>query len=71
MCGFYGNKQRIKKEDVAYYKNNRVTIVSATHIKHNKTMDIVYTLDNEDLSQIMVNIPYKTVGFGFELIQRS
>jgi hypothetical protein len=65
MCGFYDNKQRIKKEDVAYYKDNPVTIVSVTHIKHNKTMDIVIKYNDNHIETI--NIPYKSTGYGFTI----
>ena len=50
---------------MAYYKNNRVAIVSATHIKHNKTMDIVIKYKDNHIETI--NIPYKSTGYGFTI----
>jgi hypothetical protein len=69
MCGFYDDKQKIRKNDIALYKNKQVVIKSATHIKQNKTMDIVIYDDQNN--EILVNIPYMRAGFGFELIKRG
>ncbi len=69
MCGFYDDNQKIKKGDSAIYLGENIRIETATHIKDNKTMDIVYTDTNNNKN--MVNIPYKTSGFGFELQMRN
>lgn len=69
MCGFYDDDQKIKKGDNAIYNGQNITIQTATHIKENKTMDIVYTDDNNN--ENMINIPYKTGGYGFELKKRN
>ena len=63
MCGFYDDNTKIKKGDIAKYKNNTVTIISCKHIKSNKTMDITF-LDSQN-NEMTVNIPYKTTGYGF------
>jgi len=34
-------------------------------------MDIVYKIDTADSKELLVNIPYKTIGFGFELLNRA
>ncbi|RLA77131.1 MAG: hypothetical protein DRG78_17860 [Epsilonproteobacteria bacterium] len=70
MCGFYDDEQKIKKGDRAVYNNESVTIISAKHITNDKTMDIVYKIDTADSQKLLVNIPYKTVGYGFELLNR-
>jgi hypothetical protein len=69
MCGFYDDKQKIRKGDEAIYQGQNVTIQKTTHIKDNKTMDIVYLNDNND--EKIVNIPYQTTGYGFELKGRD
>ena len=69
MCGFYDDEQKIKKGDNATFKGQSITIQTAKHIKENKTMDIVYIDKNE--KENLVNIPYQTSGYGFELINRS
>ena len=69
MCGFYDDEQKIKKGDNATFKGQNITIQKATHIKENKTMDIVYI--NETKEEKLINIPYQTSGYGFELIKRS
>jgi len=69
MCGFYDDEQKIKKGDRAIYKDLHVTIVSAKHITDNKTMDIVYKIDNT-MEENMINIPYKTVGYDLQLLNR-
>ncbi len=72
MCGFYDDEQKIKKGDKAIYKNQNITIVSAKHITTNKTMDIVYMIDSQpENGEIMINIPYKTVGYGLNLLGRA
>ena len=63
MCGFYDNGQKIKKGDKCKYKGETITIISATHIKENKTMDIEFVDKNNRIN--LINIPYKTVGYGF------
>ena len=69
MCGFYDDEQKIKKGDNATFKGQSITIQTAKHIKDNKTMDIVYIDEKQD--ETLINIPYKTSGYGFELIQRN
>jgi len=69
MCGFYDDEQKIKKGDRAIYKDENITIISAKHITDNKTMDIVYKSDVNE-KECMINIPYKTVGFDLQLINR-
>ena len=69
MCGFYDNNQKIKKGDKAKYKGKDITILLATHIKENKTMNITF-VDNNNIEQT-VNIPYKTSGYGFEFIENN
>ncbi len=72
MCAFYDNEEKIKKGDTAFYKNENIIILSANHIKENKTMDIVYIKDDKKaLDEYKINIPYKTVGYGFSLIRRD
>ncbi len=68
MCGFYNDEQKIKKGDHAIYQGQNVTIQKVTHIKDNRTMDIVYLDDNKN--EKTVNIPYQTSGYGFELKER-
>ena len=70
MCAYYDDEQKVKKGDKALYKNENITIISAKHIKENRTMDIVYTLENKN-EENLLNIPYKTVGFGLSLISRE
>jgi len=64
MCGFYDDEQKIKKGDSALYNGKAVTIINATHIKQNKTMDIQIQYVDTNEKQT-VNIPYKTAGYGF------
>lgn len=72
MCGFYDDSQKIKKGDKATYQGCDITVLSAKHIKDNRTMDIVYIKDSEDCGEeYLVNIPYQTCGFGFELKERK
>ncbi len=68
MCGFYDDEQKIKKGDIATLNNEYITILSAKHIKYNKTMDITYHINNEEK---VFNIPYQTTGHGFKLINRA
>ncbi len=70
MCGFYDDKQKIKKDDIAIYKGQNITIHTVTHIKQNKTMDIVYSID-ETKEKELINIPYHTGGYGLELQLRG
>lgn len=72
MCGFYDDSQKIKKGDTATYQGCDITILSAKHIKSNRTMDITYVIDKDiDKKEYLVNIPYQTCGFGFNLKNRS
>ena len=70
MCGFYDDEQKIKKGDTSTFNGENINILLAKHIKENKTMDITYKKDNND-EEFKVNIPYKTAGFGFELVGRA
>ncbi len=72
MCAFYDDEQKIKKGDLAIYQNQNITITKATHIKHNKTMDIIYIF-NDDKNEIeqKINIPYKTTINEFNLFSRK
>ncbi len=69
MCGFYDDKQKIKQGDRAIYQEEHITIISAKHITANKTMDISYKLDVNE-KEYIINIPYKTVGFDLQLLER-
>ena len=67
MCGFYDDKQKIKKGDIATYNGENIKILSAKHIKENRTMDITYISNgNENI----VNIPYQTIGYGFKKVEK-
>lgn len=68
MCGFYDDEQKIKKGDKAIFEDKDITIISAKHIKHNRTMDITYLVKDKEEK---TNIPYQTSGFGFKLINRN
>ena len=68
MCAYYDDEQKIKKGDTALYKDDKITIIFAKHIKENRTMDITYKLHDEEN---LLNIPYKTAGFGLSLISRE
>ena len=70
MCAYYDDEQKVKKGDKALYKNENITIIYAKHIKENRTMDIVYVLENKN-EENLLNIPYKTAGFGLSLISRE
>ena len=69
MCGFYDDKQKIKKGDKAIYNNEEIEILKATHIKENRTMDIFY-IDKKE-KEYKINIPYQTAGFGLNLLTRD
>jgi hypothetical protein len=64
MCGFYDNNSKINKGDKARYNSKDITIVSVTHIKQARTMDITFIDDTK--KETTVNIPYMTSGYGFE-----
>ncbi len=68
MCAYYDDEQKIKKGDNAIYKNQNITIVSCKHIRENKTMDITFKIDTDEQ---LINIPYKTIGYGFSLSSRK
>ena len=70
MCAYYDDEQKIKKGDKALYKDEKITILLAKHIKENRTMDITYKVENKD-EENLLNIPYKTTGFGLSLISRE
>lgn len=70
MCGFYDDEQKIKKGDKAIYQGEAISIVLAKHIKENKTMDIIYTIDSNPQEELMINIPYKTAGYDITLTNR-
>jgi len=70
MCGFYDDEQKIKKGDKAIYQDKYITIILAKHIKENKTMDIIYTIDSNPQEELSINIPYKTAGYDITLINR-
>ena len=59
MCAFYENGiDKIKQGDLALYKNKRVKITQAKHIKTSKTMLIEYKLEDKLHT---LSVPYKTV----------
>lgn len=68
MCAFYYDEQKIKKGDEAIYKNENITILSAKHIKENKTMNILYV--KNDLQENQIIVPYKTLIPDIKLIKR-
>ena len=68
MCGFYADKQKIKKGDRALYNDEEIVILEANHIKSNKTMDIIY--QNSSHTKDILNFPYKTVT-SMQLLQRT
>ena len=68
MCGFYDDEQKIKKGDKAFYENESITIITAKHIKENRTMDISYLVDETGVEN-KINIPYKTAGFGISKVE--
>ena len=70
MCGFYDDEQKIKKGDKAIYQDKPISIISAKHIRENKTMDIIYTIDSNPQEELMINIPYKTSGYDITLTNR-
>jgi len=68
MCAYYQDQTtKIKKEDIATYKDEQIEILSVKHIKTNKTMDIEYKTDDEIK---MFNIPYHAFVDGLELQKR-
>jgi len=69
MCGFYNDKQKIKKGDIATLNNKNIIIKSATHIKQNKTMDIVYIDDNK-LEKLIAGITIFKLNRSFHVIER-
>ena len=68
MCAYYDDNQIIKKGDCATFQNQNITILTAKHIKENRTMDITYKIGS---SEQMINIPYKTSGYGLNLSSRK
>ncbi len=68
MCAYYDDEQKIRKGDNAIYKNQNITIVSCKHIKENRTMDVIFKIDSEEQ---LINIPYKTSGYGLSLSSRE
>lgn len=70
MCAYYDDEQKIKKGDKATYKDENIFIILARHVKENKTMDITYIIDKTK-EENLLNIPYKTSGFGLSLISRE
>ncbi len=72
MCAYYEDEQKIKKGDSATLNNQKITILTATHIRENKTMDITYKINSDDsTNEKTINVPYKTTGYGFELSSRK
>jgi len=68
MCAYYQDETtKIKKEDIAIYKDEHIEILSVKHIKTNKTMDIEYKIDDEIKT---FNIPYHAFVDGLELQKR-
>ncbi len=71
MCGFYDDEQKIKKGDMATLDGVNIEILSAVHIKKNRTMDIKYKLVSTNIiEERLINIPYQTSGFGLNLSSR-
>ena len=69
MCAYYEDKiTKIKKEDKALYQNRPIEILSVTHVKSNKTMDIRYVIDGEE-KQLPI-IPYHGKIENLQLIKR-
>jgi len=73
MCAYYEDQTtKIKKEDIATYKDERIEILSVKHIKTNKTMDIEYkTVGRDVLSPTIINIPYHAFVDGLTLEKRA
>ncbi len=69
MCGFYDDEQKIKKGDMATLDGIDIEVLSAVHIKSNRTMDIKYKLSS-NIEEQLINIPYQTAGFGLNLLSR-
>ena len=72
MCAYYEDQTtKIKKEDIATYKDERIEILSVKHIKTNKTMDIEYKpVGRGVLSPTIINIPYHSFVDGLTLEKR-
>ena len=69
MCAYYEDETRkIKKEDKALYQNRPVEIISVTHVKSNKTMDIRYLIEGKE--QQLPIIPYHGKIENLQLIER-
>jgi len=60
MCGFYADEQKIKEGDIALFNEKKIQILSAKHMKNNKTMNIVYK-DDFTKEEYLLNFPYKTI----------
>jgi len=68
MCAYYQDQTtKIKKEDIATYKDECIEILSVKHIKTHKTMDIEYKTDNKIKT---FNIPYHAFVDGLALQKR-
>ena len=71
MCGFYDDEQKIRKGDKATLDGINIEVISAIHIKSNKTMDIKYKqIASTNKDEQLINIPYQTAGFGLNLLSR-
>jgi len=69
MCAYYEDEtNKIKKEDLAIYQGQRVQILSVKHIRSDKTMDILYLVEDEE-RQLPV-IPYHGKIENLKLIER-
>jgi hypothetical protein len=69
MCAYYEDETtKIKKEDIATYKDERIEILSVKHIKTNKTMDIEYKTDDKIKK---FNISYHAFVDGLSLEKRA
>jgi DNA-directed RNA polymerase subunit F len=69
MCAYYEDQTtKIKKEDIATYKDELIEILFVKHIKSNKTMDIEYKSNDEIKS---FNIPYHAFVEGLVLEKRA
>ncbi|MCK5854585.1 MAG: hypothetical protein KAG56_05140 [Sulfurovaceae bacterium] len=69
MCAYYEDeKSRIKKGDKALYQDKKIEIISVTHVKSNKTMDIRY-LEGEEKQ--LPTIPYHGKIENLKLLERE